>query len=149
MRAAEIAAQNLKAIYPNPNLVRAAPTTSIGEVRLTRAPSIFFELAYHDNPEDAAWITENIDAIARNIALSLTEYFGLPFLQPGEERTGTVTVRSGYLNIRDYPSTNSAVLARAYNGAELTVISQWENWYVVQFGNIVGWANAAYVQVSE
>ena len=48
-RAAEIIADGLKAIYPLPNLVRAQPTTAIGEVRRVRAPSVFLELAFHDN----------------------------------------------------------------------------------------------------
>ena len=81
-RAAEIVANNLKAIYPIPSLVRTVPTTTIGEVTRTRAPSVFIEFAYHDNPDDAAWIKNNIQPIARNVVLSLTEYFGLPFLQP-------------------------------------------------------------------
>ena len=51
--AANIIAENIRDIYPEPNLVRAIPTTSIGEVVQTRAPSAFIELAYHDNEEDA------------------------------------------------------------------------------------------------
>ena len=31
-------------------------TTSVGEVRRVRAPSVFLELGYHDNADDAAWI---------------------------------------------------------------------------------------------
>ncbi len=81
-RAAEIFETNLKAIYPNPNLVRTVPNTSLAELRLTRAPSNLIELAYHDNPEDALWIVNNIDEIARNLVLSLTEYFGIPFVEP-------------------------------------------------------------------
>lgn len=79
-RAAEIIADGLKAIYPLPNLVRAQPTTAIGEVRRVRAPSVFLELAFHDNTSDAVWIQNNLDAVARNLALSLTEYFGIPIL---------------------------------------------------------------------
>ena len=80
--AAEIIAENLRAIYPLPERVRALPTTSIGEVTRTRAPSVLIEFAYHDNPEDARWIRDNIDAIARNVALSVTEYFNIPFVAP-------------------------------------------------------------------
>ena len=53
-RAAELIANGLKAIYPLPNLVRAQSTTAIGEVRRVRAPSVFLELAFHDNEADAA-----------------------------------------------------------------------------------------------
>lgn len=81
-RAADIFAENLKAIYPNPNIVRTIPNTTLGELRLTKAPANLIELAYHDNVEDAMWIIDNIHNIARNLVLSLTEYFGIPFVEP-------------------------------------------------------------------
>lgn len=146
-KAAEIFVQNLKQIYPLPDLVRASPTTSIGEVRYTRAPANLIELAYHDNPEDAAWITENTDTIARTLVKALTEYFGIPFITPAPEYTGTVHISSGYLNIRSRPSTSAPVIAKAYNGAQLTILGKWNNWYVVEFGGVPGYANASYVVV--
>ncbi len=144
-RAARIFAENLRAIYPG--TVRALPTTSIGEVTRTRAPAVFLELAYHDNPEDAAWIVSNLDEIARNLVLSLTEYFGIPFVPPQPIRSGRVRVNSGSLNIRRLPSTNSRVVASAPNGAALTIVGEDGNWYVVEYGNTTGYANKAYVQV--
>jgi N-acetylmuramoyl-L-alanine amidase len=81
-RLAEIISNNLEMIYPVPNGVRAIPTTSLGEVRRTRAPSVLVELAYHDNVDDASWIRDNIDSIARNLVLSLTDYFAIPFRVP-------------------------------------------------------------------
>lgn len=81
-RAAEIIANNLKMIYPLPSLVRTIPTTSLGEVRRTRAPSVLIEFAYHDNREDANWIRNNIDLIAQNVVLSLCDFFGIPFRTP-------------------------------------------------------------------
>lgn len=81
-RAAEIFEDNLKVIYPNPNLVNTIPNTTLGELRLTKAPANLIELAYHDNLSDAMWIINNIDTIARTLVLSLTEYFGIPFVEP-------------------------------------------------------------------
>ena len=115
-RAAELIANGLKTIYPLPNKVRAEPTTTIGEVKQVRAPAVFLELGYHDNPDDAAWVKGNLDAIARNLVLSLTEFFGLPFLEPQNPRPAVVDVNWGYLNLRDRPSVNAPVLARAYDG---------------------------------
>lgn len=79
--AAEIFQDNLKVIYPIPDLVNTVANTTLGELRLTRAPSNLIELAYHDNIEDAFWIIGNIDLIARTLVLSLTEYFGIPFVE--------------------------------------------------------------------
>lgn len=81
-RAAEIIANNLKLIYPLPQNVSAIPTTTIGEVRKTKAPAVLIEFAYHDNYEDAVWIRDNIEAIAANVVVSITDYFGIPFIVP-------------------------------------------------------------------
>lgn len=79
---ANIIADNLKDIYPNPDLVAVIPTTTLAELRRTRAVAVLVEIAYHDNVADATWIAENIDPIARNLVLSLTQYFGMPFVTP-------------------------------------------------------------------
>ena len=144
-RAAEIVAENLKNIYPLPDRVRAEPTTAIAEVRRVRAPSVFIELGYHDNPDDAAWVKNNLNAIARNIVISLCQYFGIPFLEPRPARPAVVDVHWGSLNIRSRPSTTAPIVARAYDGARLTVINQWQGWYLVRFDGVVGYASSDYV----
>ena len=144
-RAAEIVAENLKNIYPLPDRVRAEPTTAIGEVRRVRAPSVFIELGYHDNPDDAAWVKNNLNAIARNIVSFLCQYFGIPFLEPRPARPAVVDVNWGSLNIRSRPSTTAPIVARAYDGARLTVINQWQGWYLVRFDGVVGYASSDYV----
>ncbi len=146
-RAADIITQNLKAIYPIPGLVKAVPTTYLGEVRQPKAPSVFIEFAYHDNVEDAAWIVNNIETIAKNVVLSLTEYFGIPFIMPTPPRRGTVSVRSGSLNIRSKPSTSAPIIASAYKGDSLIVLGEWQGWYVVNYDGTVGYAKADYITV--
>ena len=111
-RAAEIFARNLKSIYPLPSKVRAISTTTIGEVTQTRAPAVFLELGYHDNVQDANWVTNNIEKIARNLVLSLTEYFGIPFVEPMTPVRGIVTLTSGNLNLRARPNLNARIIAR-------------------------------------
>ena len=81
---ADIVAENFKDIYPNPEDVRAVPTQTLRELRRTFAPSVLIEVAYHDNPEDERFIKNNIDEIARNLVLSITEYFNVPFVDPYE-----------------------------------------------------------------
>ncbi len=80
--AADIIAANLESIYPNPDLVTVIPSVTLAELRRTTAPAVLLEVAYHDNYEDAQWIADNINAIGRNLVLSLTEYFGIPFVDP-------------------------------------------------------------------
>ena len=145
-RAAELIADNLKAIYPLPNRVRTEATTSIGEVRQPRAPSVFIELGYHDNEDDAAWVKSHLDETARAIVLALTEYFNIPFFSPGApRRQGVVDVDWGYLNIRSRPSTSAPVIAKAYDGARLTVLNQWQGWYLVSFDGAEGYASSDFI----
>lgn len=146
-RMADIIVRNLKTIYPDPQLVRAVPTTTLGEVRLPKAPAVLVEIAYHDNVEDANWIKNNIATIARNLVLSLTEYFGIPFINAQPERTGTVTVSWGNLNIRNRPTTASAVIGQAPKGAKLQVLGSWNGWYVVNYNGIVGYASDQYITI--
>ena len=148
LRMANILVDNLKPIYPLPDLVRALPTRAIGEVRRTDAPSVLAELGYHDNREDAVWIEENLDSIARRLVLGVTEYFGVPFIEPTGSRRGTVTVQSGRLNIRALPTTASAILTTANNGDTMTIYGESDNWYSVGYNGIVGYANTAFVTVS-
>lgn len=147
-RAADIIAENLKAIYPYPWLVKTVPTTYLGEVAKTRAPGVLIEFAYHDNPEDATWIKEHIGEIAENVVLSLTEYFDIPFIPAQPSRQGTVTLNWGYLNIRQKPSTDSPVIGRAWDGNPITVLGQWENWYVVDYYGTIGYVDDRYVKLS-
>ncbi len=72
--AAEIIARNYKEIYPNPNAVRIIPTTTLAEIRKTKAPAVLIEVGYHDNPEEAEWIRENISNISQNLADSVSEF---------------------------------------------------------------------------
>ena len=145
--AAELFAENFKYIYPNPDEVSAVPTTNLGEVRLTKAPSILIEVAYHDNPEDEAWIRANIDEIAKNLVFSLTQYFGIPFLEPSAPFTGTVSTNYGVLNIRERPSLFAPILNTAENGEELNIIGQFGEWYLINYNGIYGYVSTAYVTV--
>ena len=79
--AAEIFANNLKLIYPYPELVKTVPTTTLAELRRTKIPAVLVEVAYHDNAEDANWIISNIEGIAENLSLSLADVLGVPFVE--------------------------------------------------------------------
>ena len=69
-------------LYPLPEKVNTIPTTTLGELRLTRAPAALIEVAYHDNIDDARWIRENINAIAENLSKSVAETLGVEFKRP-------------------------------------------------------------------
>lgn len=147
-RAATIIADGLKAIYPLPNLVRAEATTAIGEVRRTRAPSVLLELAFHDNAADAAWIKNNLDSVARNLVLSLTEYFNIPFFEQEHLRSAVVDVDWGALNLRAQPSQDAPVLTQIPDGAALTLRNQYQNWYLTEYNGITGYIDGRYASLN-
>lgn len=80
-RFAQILENNFKSIYPDPSKVNIAQTDYLGEVVKTNAPAVLIETAYHDNVDDANWIKNNTQNIAREIARSIAEYFGIPFIE--------------------------------------------------------------------
>ena len=129
--AADIIANNLRSIYPLPDKVRAVSTTTLGEVRKVRAPAVLLELAFHDNPDDAAWIKNNLDEVARILVLALI-----------------VDVNWGSLNIRSRPSLDAPVLAQAPDGALLTIINQWQDWYLVNYNGTIGYAKDSFVTLN-
>ncbi len=144
-RAADIFVRNLKNIYPNPQKVRAVPSTTIGEVDKTRAPAVFLELGYHDNTSDANWVKNNINTIARNLALSITQYFNIPLAEPMAPQRATVNVTSGTLNLREKPNTSSRVILSMPKGAMLTVLGIVGDWSVVNYRGNVGYALSRYI----
>lgn len=143
---ANILVDNLRPVYPLPDLVRALSTTAIGEVRRTRAPSAFLELGYHDNVADATWVEENTGAIARAVSLSVTEYFGLPFVEPGPVQEGTVTGEN--VNFRSLPTTDSASYRKLPQGAQVAVYGEYDGWYSIGYEGLNGWVSAQFVSVS-
>ena len=64
-RFAEIIDGNYKPIYREPMNTRLVPSSTLAELRRTKAPAVLIETAYHDNREDAKWIRDNIDTIAK------------------------------------------------------------------------------------
>ena len=146
-RAAYIIADNFKDIYPLPDRVRTLATTRLAEVTRTRAPAVLVEIAYHDNVDDADWIAENIPAIARNLSQSVTDYFGLPFVNPIPVRNGVVTTGGGNLNVRAYPSTDGTVIGSVPSGGVVQVRGRYEDWYVIDYNGLLGYANSRYIRI--
>ena len=114
-------------------------------MRRTRAPSVLAELGYHDNEDDANWLTENLDTIAAALSEGVTQYFGLPFVAPQTPQAGTVRTGGASLNLRAYPLMDAAVLAEIPNGAAVTVLGGYDSWYTVEYDGLHGFAAAAYI----
>ena len=75
-RAAEIFTQAIKSVYPEPALVESAPTPVPEELRTPKVPALLVKLGYHDNPQDEAWLVNNVDAIAAALARAAADFLG-------------------------------------------------------------------------
>ena len=144
-RAAQIFVNNLRTIYPLPDKVVTRTTTNLGEVRDPKFPSVLLEIGYHDNYEDARWIENNIPRIAQNLVLSLTDFFDIPFIWPTDPWQASVQAGGGTLNLRSRPSMTAPVIASIPDGATVTVYGQYEDWYVVRYGQYMGYASSRFI----
>lgn len=68
---ADIMAKNYAKIYSGK--IQVLATTTLAELKNTKAPSVLVEVGYHDNPAEARWIRENIGAIAQNLSDSIIQ----------------------------------------------------------------------------
>lgn len=147
-RLATIIANNMEVIYPIPSKVSTIPTTSLAEVTRTKAVAVLAELGYHDNYEDEAWLKDNLELIARTMVQSLCDYFGIPFVEPSPVRTGIVRTDGSNLNIRSYPSTDSYIVGKIPNGGQVNIYGETDNWYVVKYNGITGYAAMDFIEVN-
>lgn len=146
-RAANIFANNFKEIYPDPSKVQTVATTSLAEVVRTKAPSVLIEVAYHDNPEDAQWIRDNIENIAMNLAVSVADFLGVREGEPSGARTGIVTTQSSNLNMRAEPSTNAEVIARIPKGTRINILGEDNGWYLISYNGRQGYVFSNFVTI--
>lgn len=66
----------IEGIYPNPeNGKGVLYTDALYEIKNTLSPSVLLEVAFHDNEEDAKWITQNVENIGIAIAKGIDNYF--------------------------------------------------------------------------
>ena len=63
-------------IYPDQSAVSTDTNDALWEMYMPKMPHCLIETAYHDNPDDVAWIENNTDAIAENLArcVAMAEY---------------------------------------------------------------------------
>lgn len=76
-RAAEIFTAEIKAVYPQPELVESAHTAAREELSRAKAPALLLKLGYHDNPQDEAWLVNSGEEIAQALAKAAADFLGV------------------------------------------------------------------------
>ena len=82
--------ERIEEIAPTPGLgVKEGYSTFGGqgmyELKRTSAPAILAEVAFHDNPEDAQFIIDNIYELGQAIAKGILDYFGITYQEDTPE----------------------------------------------------------------
>jgi N-acetylmuramoyl-L-alanine amidase len=54
------------------------------ELNSTNAPAALVEVAFHDSPDDARWIIDNIEGIGTTLAKGVLKYFGIAYKEPSK-----------------------------------------------------------------
>lgn len=145
-RAATIFANGLSLIYPKPDFLTMLPTRENAEITKSKAPAVCVSAAYHDNVNDALWLTSNIDNIARNLVSSICSFFLLRFLIPEPAAPGRVKAESG-LHVRVSPNIEAPSIAVLPNGTEVAVIKGIPGWYFIEANGITGYASTDYIEL--
>lgn len=158
--AAQKFVDNVKKIYPMPDLVKAHPTTELHEVVQTNAPAVLYEIAFEDNVEDNKWAHDNVQNIAEAVAKSIVEAGGKKFVPMCNYLTPAISyVYSGFMygqvcnvesvvNVRSQPSTSSEVVAKLTDKTRLLILSDnKDGWVRVRYNDKEGYIFAQYLCV--
>ena len=68
------------------------------EVRCANAPTVYLEVAFHDHPEEAAWIIANTQAVAEAVCHGICTHYSVDYVPP---EVGLYRVQVGAFRIRE------------------------------------------------
>lgn len=68
------------------------PDPSLYEVEDSYAPCVYIEVDFHDVPNIAKWIIENVELIGETICKGICDYFGVAYVSPKPAKTYKVVL---------------------------------------------------------
>ena len=93
-------------------------------------------------------IRGNLNRIAQTLVLSLTDYFGIPFVSAAEPFYGTTETGGARLNLRDYPALNGKILTQIPDGTLLILYGETDGWFVTEYNGVTGYVSEEYIRLS-
>lgn len=76
------------------------------ELRATTMPAVLPEFGFHDNPEEAQWLIDNMEAIAEQTCKAVCAFFDVPYIAPNKQ-----------LDVEPEPVPDSGTIYRVQVGA--------------------------------
>ena len=88
---------------------RFGPGKPLYELSATVAPAALIEVAFHDQPDDAKWILENIEPIGMVIAKGILKYFAIDWVDEKSELEKAVDIltEAGFIISPQYWKSNA------------------------------------------
>lgn len=65
-------------------------STNLYELRMPTMPAVLPEFGFHDNPEEAQWIIDNVKLIAEETCQAVCEFFGVEYVPETAEKKDTL-----------------------------------------------------------
>ena len=59
--------------------------SALYELRAPTMPAVLPEFGFHDNPEEAQWLIDNMEAIAELTCQAVCEFFSIPYVAPDKQ----------------------------------------------------------------
>lgn len=137
-RLATIISKNLGNIYYDSKNVKIISQNEIN----SDFPNVTIGLGFENNLKDIEWVRENTEEIAKNIVMSLSEYFGLPFVACQKSNIGVTTAD---VTLYGRPSEMSEIIRSIPANTKVKIVSQWENWYLIGENQHLGYVQNRYV----
>ena len=85
---------------------RLVESAGLYELRAPTMPAVLPEFGFHDNPEEAQWLIDNMEAIAEQTCQAVCEFFGIPYIAPDKQ-----------IDLEPEPEPDSRTLYRVQVGA--------------------------------
>lgn len=80
--------------------------TRLYELRVPTMPAVLPEFGFHDNPEEAQWLIDNMEAIAEETCKAVCAFFAVPYIVPDKQ-----------LDVEPEPVPESGTIYRVQVGA--------------------------------
>ncbi len=98
-----------------------------------------------DGDPTVYWVAAELVDIPEAVVYALNQVPAEAIPPPPPPKVGVV--REDNVNLRDGPGTNYVSMAKMRLGQELTLIEQYQGWFLVEYGQLYGWVTSEFLNI--
>ena len=102
---------------------RLVESTNLYELRAPTMPAVLPEFGFHDNPEEAQWIIDNVKLIAEETCRAVCEFFGVEYV-PEKKKNTLYRVQVGSFSVRGNADAYLKEVRKYFPEAYITVVEK-------------------------